>query len=138
MIKAVIDTNIFVSGLLNTSGAPAKLILRWFKAQFEVLLSEQVTEEYEYVLRHLDNVEQTKVAAIFNEFNTSGVKVVIPNTLKVCKDPDDDKFLETAIVGKADYLVTKNTKHFPHKSYQGIRIVKISAFLKELEKHFPD
>jgi predicted nucleic acid-binding protein len=46
--------------------------------------------------------------------------------------------LETAIVGKADYLVTKNTKHFPQKSYQRIRIVKISAFLKELEKHFPD
>lgn len=135
MIKAVIDTNIFVSGLLNISGAPAKLILRWFKSQFEVLISEQITEEYEYILRHLDNVEQTKVATIFNEFNTSGVKVVIPSTLKVCKDPDDDKFLETAIVGKADYLVTKNTKHFPHKS---IRIVKISAFLKELEKQFPD
>jgi putative PIN family toxin of toxin-antitoxin system len=124
--------------LLNTSGAPAKLILRWFKAQFEALISEQITEEYEYILRHLENVDQTKVAEVFDELNKSGVKVVIPCTLKVCKDPDDDKFLETAVVGQADYLVTKNTKHFPHKSYQGIRIIKISTFLKELEKQFPD
>jgi putative PIN family toxin of toxin-antitoxin system len=138
MIKAVIDTNIFVSGLLNTSGAPAKLILRWFRAQFEVLISEQITEEYEYILRHLDGVEQAEVDAILDEFNMSGVKVVIPCTLKVCKDPDDDKFLETAVVGQAEYLVTKNIKHFPQKSYQGVRIVKISKFLKELEEQFPD
>jgi len=31
MIKAVVDTNVFVAGLLNASGAPAKLILRWLR-----------------------------------------------------------------------------------------------------------
>jgi len=38
--------------------------------------------------------------------------------------------------GQADFLVTKNTKHFPRKSYQNIRIVKVSQFLEELEGQF--
>jgi predicted nucleic acid-binding protein len=63
--------------------------------------------------------------------------IQITDTLHVCKDPDDDKFLETAIAGGADFLVTKNLKHFPRKSYQGVRIVNVATFLKELEKVFP-
>jgi predicted nucleic acid-binding protein len=39
MIKAVLDTNVFVSSLLNDSGAPAKLVLRW---QFELLISNPI------------------------------------------------------------------------------------------------
>jgi putative PIN family toxin of toxin-antitoxin system len=138
MIKAVVDTNVFVAGLLSASGAPAKLISRWLKGQFEILISKQVTEEYAYLLRHLYGVDQEKAANLLHELEASGLTVVIPDTLKVCQDLDDDKFLETATVGNADYLVTKNTKHFPHKSYQGIRIVKVSKFLKEVEKQFPD
>lgn len=136
MSRAVIDTNLFLSGLLNASGAPAKLILRWLKGQFEILISEQTMEEYTYVLRHSPGVEQDKVTHLLNELTSSGVSVIISGTLKTCKDSDDDKFLETAVIGQASFLVTKNTKHFPHKSYQDVRIVKISKFLKEIEKQF--
>lgn len=41
-------------------------------------------------------------------------------------------------VGQADYLVTKNIRHFPYKNYQNVQIVKISKFLKVLETEFPD
>jgi hypothetical protein len=42
-----------------------------------------------------------------------------------------------ALAGGADFLVTKNLKHFLRKSYQGTRIVNVATFLKELEKLFP-
>jgi len=61
----------------------------------------------------------------------------IRGNLQVCKDADDDKFLETAIVGEADFLVTKNLKHFPRKNYENVRIVNVVTFLKELEKLHP-
>lgn len=136
MIRAVIDTNLFLSGLLNTAGAPAKLILRWLKGQFEILISEQTMEEYTYVLRHSPGVEQDKVTHLLNELASSGIRVIISGGLKACKDSDDDIFLETAVVGEANYLVTKNTKHFPYKRYHKVRIVKVSQFLKEVEKQF--
>lgn len=136
MTRAVIDTNLLVSGLLNESGAPAKLILRWLKGQFEILISEQIKEEYTYILHHLPEVDQQKADALLEELDISGIRVAILGTLQACKDLDDDKFLETAVAGQADYLVTKNTKHFPRKSYQDVRIVKVSKFLEQLEKQF--
>ncbi len=137
MIKAVVDTNIFLSGLLNSSGAPAKLILRWLLGQFDLVISDQVIEEYTYVMRNQQGVERDKVINLLKELNSSAIRVEIDGILQACKDPDDDKFLETALQGQARYLVTKNTRHFPKKVYRNIRIVKVSTFLKELEKEFP-
>lgn len=54
-------------------------------------------------------------------------------TLDVCRDESDNRFLECAVEGQADYLVTKNIKHFPYKQYQGINIVRIREFLTVLE-----
>lgn len=138
MIKAVVDTNVFVAGLLNSTGAPAKLILRWLKGQFDLVISEQTMQEHEYVFRYLVEVEQDKASELLTELQTSALRVIIPEQLQVCKDADDDKFLETAVIGAADFLVTKNTKHFPAKQYQSVRIVSVSKFLDFIEKQFPD
>ncbi len=58
MIKAVVDTNVFVSGLLNDSGAPAKLILFWVKGQFDIVFSKQILKEYSYVLHNIPGVRK--------------------------------------------------------------------------------
>jgi putative PIN family toxin of toxin-antitoxin system len=126
----------FFAGLLNSSGAPAKLILRWLLGQFDLVISEQVIQEYTYVLQNQRGVEQDKVTNLLDELNSSAMNVKIDGALRVCKDPDDNKFLETALQGQAECLVTKNTKHFPGKVYRSIRIVKVSTFLKALEKEF--
>lgn len=94
-------------------------------------------EEYTYVLRLMPGVYQDKFTTLLHALNSEAINVVIPDTLKACKDPDDDKFLETAITGHAEYLVTKNIKHYPSKSYRHVRIVKVSKFLREIEKQFP-
>jgi hypothetical protein len=39
-----------------------------------------------------------------------------------------------AVAGHADYLVTKNIRHFPYKMYEHVRIVRIRTFLNALEK----
>ena len=138
MIKAVIDTNVFVAGLLNSTGAPAKLILRWLKGQFDLVISEQTMQEHEFVFRHLQEVDQDKASELLKELRLSALRVAIPEQLHVCKDADDDKFLETAVIASADFLVTKNTKHFPAKRYQSVRIVTVSKFLDFIEKQFSE
>ncbi len=72
------------------------------------------------------------------ELRTSALRVAFPGQLHVCKDVDDDKFLETAVIASADFLVTKNTKHFPAKRYQSVRIVTVSKFLDLVEKQYPE
>ncbi len=137
-MKAVVDTNVFVSGLLNSTGAPAKLILRWLKGQFDLVISEQTMQEHEYVFRHLQEVDQEKAAELLKELRSSALRVAISKRLHVCKDPDDDKFLETALNSSAEFLVTKNIKHFPAKAYKTARIVTVSKFLDLVEKQYPE
>ncbi|MGH7596544.1 MAG: putative toxin-antitoxin system toxin component, PIN family [bacterium] len=134
---AVIDTNIFMAALLNPSGAPAKIRHRWQQRQFETLVSAPIWTEYANVLFYSPTISAIDVTLLLTELRAFARQVEISGTLQVCKDPDDDKFLETAVTGGADFLITKNLKHFPRKSYEGARIVNVATFLKELEKIFP-
>jgi predicted nucleic acid-binding protein len=60
---------------------------------------------------------------------------IVPETqLDVCPDPSDNRFLECAVAGGADYLVTKNIRHFPPREYAEVKIVRIRAFLRVLEQ----
>lgn len=133
---AVIDTNIFMAALLNPSGAPAKIRRRWRQRQFEILTSEAVLEEYVDVLTHAPAIAVSDAQFLIDEIEALSRRVEISGALQACKDPDDDKFLETAVTGSADFLVTKNLKHFPRKSYGHVRIVNVAIFLNELEKIF--
>jgi predicted nucleic acid-binding protein len=54
--------------------------------------------------------------------------------LSVCSDESGNRFLECAVAGNADYLVTKNIRDFPAKEYQRVKIVRIAKFLNVLEQ----
>ncbi len=136
-MSVVIDTNIFMAALLNPSGAPAKIRQRWRQRQFETLVSAPVWTEYANVLIQAPTISAIDVTLLLTELRAFSRQVEISGTLHICKDPDDDKFLETAVTGGADFLVTKNLKHFPRKLYNRVRIVNVATFLKELEKKFP-
>jgi putative PIN family toxin of toxin-antitoxin system len=133
----VLDTNVFMAALLNPSGAPAKIRQRWRQQQFEVLVSAPIVQEYANVLFRAPTISAIDVTILLTELRTFARRIEISGALRVCKDPDDNKFWETAVTGGADFLVTKNLKHFPRKSHDGVRIVNVATFLKELEKIFP-
>ena len=135
-MKAVIDTNVFMAALINKSGAPAKIYHRWLDDQFNLVTSPAIEVEYKDVMSQSSQIQPDEVQELFQEVSARSLNVPISGTLHVCKDPDDDIFLETALIADADFLVTKNLKHFPRKSYFGVKIVKVSAFLRELEKVF--
>lgn len=134
---AVLDTNIFVAALLNISGAPAKIRQHWRQQHFDVLVSSPILDEYTTVFSLLPNIALHDATLLLAELSLFAKKVSITGKLQVCKDADDDKFLETAVTGNADFLVTKNHKHFPRKYFEQVRIVKVATFLKEIEKRFP-
>jgi putative PIN family toxin of toxin-antitoxin system len=136
-LKAVIDTNVVFAALVNRKGAAFKILQRFFQRQFDWVNSPQTLDEYQGVLSVSQKISPTSLQIFLQLLQKRSLHVQIANTLHVCKDPDDDKFLETALAGGADFLVTKNLKHFPHKSYQGVRLVNVATFLKELEKIFP-
>lgn len=138
MIRAVLDTNVFVSGIKSQKTPPGQIVDAWMKKQFTVITSPQLILEIHEVLRRpaiLDLLKKTP-----NEVDKF-VKNLIQKTfvtkgkleLDVLKnDPDDNMVIATAVEGQAAYLVTGNTKHFPSEEYQGVKIVTPQEFVSIL------
>lgn len=135
MLRAVLDTNVFVSGLKSQKASPGQIIDAWMQKRFTVITSPQLLAEiHEVLMRPAILVLLKKTPHEVNEF----IKLLIQKTfvtegkleIDVLKnDPDDNMVLATAIEGQATCLVTGNTKHFPSKEYQGIKILTPQEFI---------
>ena len=95
MLKAVVDINIFVSGLISKKGNPARLLQLWYDRAFLVVISEQMLEEFGRVLRypHIRNKYNLKDEEIEQAVNTiEKFAIVLPDLIEldVIKDDPDD------------------------------------------------
>lgn len=133
-MRAVIDTNVFLAGLLNSHGGAARIIGRFRDGEFDLVISRAVFREYVDVIHVFDNaVSAHKTEELLELVFERAVKVEPVATGGLCKDRDDEKFLEAALAGQADYLVTKNSKDFP-RGLTTPKIVGVGGFLKALEQ----
>ena len=111
--RLVIDTNVFVSGLISAAGSPAQILRAIQRRKVIHLVSDPIVEEY---LRVLDYPQIRKFKKITDEFvadiaaylvyQTERVELV--SSIRLSPDPDDDVFLETAVDGRANWLVTND------------------------------
>lgn len=101
---------------------------------FNLLISLPIWKEYNTVADWLiPGSKKLEKERIFNVLRFQSIWVEPKIKLTVCNDLSDNHFLECAVAGNADYLVTKNVRHFPPKEYAGIKIVRIRKFLMGLE-----
>ena len=131
-LRSVLDTNVVVSGLLFPGSVPSRAVLR---AQAgTVLSSASMRAELMDVFsrsrfdRYANRDERLQLAGAFI-LATEEVLVTVP--IHVCRDPRDDKFLEAAVHGGADLIVTGDRDLLALDPFEGIRIVTPAAFLEE-------
>lgn len=131
-MRAVIDTNIFLAGLLNADGGAAKIIRAFRDGAFELIVTHDVFDEYVRVIHLFDNdVPSHKSEELLELVFAKAVKVRPASAKGLCSDADDEKFLSAALAGEADFIVTKNKKHFPKDA---VKIVNVREFLVAIEK----
>ena len=135
-MKAVLDTNVLISGVIAT-GVPHKLLVKGFNHEYQIVVSvETITEFRETLLKyperfHMDEDEvQEEVETIryFAEFVAPQEDITA-----VENDPDDDKFLEAAVAGDVDYLVSGDGHLLSLDSFRGIGIVEPRTFYELLD-----
>ncbi|MDI6770798.1 MAG: putative toxin-antitoxin system toxin component, PIN family [Anaerolineales bacterium] len=135
-IRAVLDTNVFVSSALskNPSSPTREVIDRWKRGEFMLLICTSLADEVaEKLLDHSVDIE--KVEALVKTLASLAEWVEVP-TEKIealLSDPDDNVVVACAVEGKANYLVTYDP-HFDslQGEYRGIKIVKAIPFLEVL------
>ncbi len=130
-MKAVLDTNILVSGLIKPSGPSGTVIQMAVAGRFQVCYDARILLEYHLVLARpkfaFDPAETARLLAVLETKGLLGSSLPLKKRLP---DPTDEAFAEVALGSKTDYLVTGNKKDFPHGSAGKTRIVSPSEFLE--------
>ena len=132
MIRVVLDTNVLFSAIYTHRGNPAFLIDLVAAGSLTPCVSDAVMEEYEDVLtRPILQPHRVRTRELLRFLTQFAVHVSPGNTLALCSDPDDNRFLECAVAAGAGYLVTGNIRHFP-RHYGNVAIVTPRNLLQRL------
>lgn len=111
--RVLVDTNVWVSALLNSQGAPARVLDAFREGRFVPVVCQELLQEIEAVLarpriRRRYRVSRDQVRVILALLRDRAVEVFPIGSFKPCRDPDDDLLLETAILGRAQYVVSRD------------------------------
>jgi putative PIN family toxin of toxin-antitoxin system len=130
--RVVIDTNVLVSRLLRFDSAPGRAVGHAIH-QGIVLVSQETMSELAEVLARKKferyvTIEQrlqfVRLIAQTAEF------VPVIRTIRECCDPKDDKFLEVALNGRADVIITGDADLLKMNPWRGILVLSPRSFLK--------
>ncbi len=107
---AVLDTNVFVSGLISPKGPPAAILRALRVERFILVSSPPINDEIIRVLNRPNIRDRYGLGdrvfdVAFILWELAELVTDVPD-VRVSSDPDDNKFLATAQAGRADYLVT--------------------------------
>lgn len=129
--RVVIDTNVFVSGLLSSTSPPSRAVER--AATEDQLVASMAT---------LHELTATLLSPRFDRY-VSGKRrdalllrlaplveiVEVVQQVRACRGPDDDKFLEAALAGRADLIITGDADLLVLHPFRQIAILSPTAYL---------
>ena len=141
MTRVVLDTNVFISAILNPHGSPGAILDRVFDQKVSLCLSPPLIDEIQRVVRYKKmvtllnrggrNVEQAeeivdKIVAVAEV--SSGLREVN----LIAADPDDNMVLACALETEVDYIVSGDRHLTGLGDFQGIPILSPRDFLEAL------
>ena len=141
-MRAVVDTNILVRAVIRPHGTVGPVLLRLRQGEYTLLYARPLLEELIDVLNRprirdkynlTDQDIQTLVALIL----LRGEEITPGEQISVCRDPKDDKFLEVAVAGRAEVIVSGDEDLLTLHPYAGIPIVPPREFLQLLSREQP-
>lgn len=139
-MRVVLDTVILVRALINPHGKWGRLLFE-FSDHYVVVLSPEIIREILSVLyrpslrrrfpQMAEPLHVGRILAVLEE-----AEVVEPSKrLSVCRDPDDDKFFECAVEGRANYIVSEDRDILDVGVYEGVTTITAEHFLQLLIGH---
>jgi putative PIN family toxin of toxin-antitoxin system len=138
-MRIVLDTNQLVRALARPP-ALATFVMAWASERFTVVCSEELLDEYEHVLSraYIYQLIYPESLRAFRDYLVDAIELIELETYPaICRDPDDDKVIATAIQSQADYLLTADedilapdVNHLLQQA--GIQVATIDEFLSRI------
>ena len=130
-MKIVLDTNVFISGIF-WKGASNKVIVNWKEGKFTLVTSLETISEIIKVLKDFK-------IRLSDDMIKEWVDLIVRNSIivepkekieAVKDDPKDNIFIETAVAGNVDYIVSQDNHLLKLKEFRGIKIITPEEFNK--------
>jgi putative PIN family toxin of toxin-antitoxin system len=143
MIRAVVDTVVFVRGTLSRKGKSAFVIQAFKQQKFLLITSRDHVEEVFHTLgyprlRRKYNLTDRRCKKLAGQIAVRGVVLSPFDSIAICRDPDDDYLIEIALLGQADYLVTEDNDLLGDEAVvqflaeRGIKVARVDEFVRAL------
>jgi putative PIN family toxin of toxin-antitoxin system len=130
--RIVLDSNVVLSAALFKHSIPRQALDKALRED-KILMSVEAIAELQDLFgrsKKFDKYLSLSARTRFLNDLLESVKIIeITETINVCRDPKDNKFLELAINGKADYIITGDQDLLVLNPFQTIRILTPQEFL---------
>jgi putative PIN family toxin of toxin-antitoxin system len=130
-MRVVLDTNVLISAALKEKSMPGMAALGVERRG--ILLKSLATEQqlFEVLVRpYFDSLIDPEARAWLKKLMAAAELVTISERIAACRDPTDDKFLELAVNGHADLIVTGDSDLIALNPFRDIPILTPAAFVQ--------
>lgn len=131
MIRAVLDTNVLISAVIS-DGMPNRLVAAGRRGTFEAVCSPYIIDEFRRIMvgkLGMDSGDVDRIALAIAR--ASVMTPVFEASDSWCDDDADDAVIETALRGRATYLVTGDRRLLQVR-VEGLTVVTVAQFAESL------
>lgn len=131
--RLVLDTNVLISASLRPGSLPHRVLLK-ARVAGPLLASDATLAEFREVFLRVKfdrEVDRTLRDRVVQEYARLCLLIPIPFPIRACRDPKDDKFLEVAVYGRADLIVTGDLDLLALHPFRGIAILTPAEYLEQ-------
>jgi putative PIN family toxin of toxin-antitoxin system len=133
-MRAVVDTNILIRALIKPQGTVGPILSRLRNGDYALVYSAPILDELIEKLalpriRHKYRVEEAQIEALLALIALRGAFVTPARKVRVCRDAEDDMFIEAALAGAAKYVVTGDKDLLTLRTFETVRFVTPRTFL---------
>lgn len=145
VIRVVLDTNIFLRSLIRKGNVSDKIVGHWKADDFLLVTSTEILKEVEDVLKRPWLVEKygydaEQVDKLVKLVSQKAIFVEPVFSLKLCRDANDDKFIDCSIFGRVQNLVSEDHDLLTDENLKkqlfeyGVVVLNALEFYQKLEK----
>ena len=128
--KVVIDTNVWISGLVF-GGLPQKILELFIDGSVVLIVSEEILSELRRKVQQKFPLLVPQLTILEALIKDEAITVKLgTHEVKASRDKDDNKFIETALTGGASYIISGDKDLLALKTYRKIRILNPAEFLE--------
>ena len=136
-MRAVVDTGVLVSALIHPQGTTGEVLRALRNGRFTAIYSTDMLVEVIDVLgrdkfRTKYHLEPEHITILINLIRLRGELVISQHKINACRDPQDDKFIEAALAGQADCVVSGDADLLDLTPFEDIPILRPAEFLARL------